>query len=65
MNKQYRASIKKNTSGTWLKSITINSYTHTLIKGERYIFKDKKRAEKILKILQEKYSDTFTLVIET
>ncbi|MEI3614681.1 hypothetical protein [Pseudogracilibacillus sp. SO30301A] len=65
MTKQYHASIKNNTTGTWLKSITINSYTHTLIKRDRRIFKDKKKAEKILEILQEKYPDTFTLVIET
>lgn len=65
MTKQYRASIINNTTGTWLKSMTIDSYTHTLIKRERRIFKDKKRAEKILEILQEKYPDTFTLVIET
>ncbi|MCC2248924.1 hypothetical protein JUJ52_02995 [Virgibacillus sp. AGTR] len=61
MTKQYIASIKNNTRGTWVKSIAINSYTETLFKKERHIFKDKKRAEKILKILQERYPDTFTL----
>lgn len=62
---QYLASIKNDTKGTWIKSITINSYTHTLIKEERLIFKDKKRAEKIFKVLQEKYPDTLILVTET
>ncbi len=65
MNKQYIASIKNNTTGTWLKSITTNSYTHTLIWRERFIFKDKKEAESTLKTLQSNYPDTFTLVIET
>ncbi len=65
MDKHYRASIKKITTSSWLKSITINSYTHTLIASERRIFKDKKKAEKIFNILQEKYPDTFTLVVET
>lgn len=64
MIKQYRVSIKNETKGTWIKSMDLNSYTHTLIKRERRIFKDKKRAETMLKILQSKYPDTFTIVIE-
>lgn len=65
MAKYYRASIINKTKGTWIKSITINSYTHTLIKSDRRIFKEKKKAERILEILQKKYPDTFTLVVES
>lgn len=65
MIKQYRASIKNDTEGTWIESMDLNSYTHTLRKRERRIFKNKKRAETMLKILQSKHPDTFTIIIET
>ncbi|KGA83687.1 hypothetical protein KQ41_06505 [Lysinibacillus fusiformis] len=79
MTEQYIASIKNTTTGSWLKSTTsfnktngswfkpkiTHNYIHTLIKEERFIFRDKKEAESTLETLQENYPDTFTLVIET
>lgn len=58
-------SIFNKATGTWLKSVTINSYTHTLIKEERYIFKDKKKAERIVKILRKKYPHLDSIIVPT
>nr|QIS31256.1 hypothetical protein [Lysinibacillus sphaericus] len=75
MTKQYIASIKNTTTGSWLKSTNshnnttssgiIHSYDHTLLKEERLIFKDKNVAESTLKTLQVNYPDIFILVNET
>ncbi|PAK32416.1 hypothetical protein [Bacillus safensis] len=61
MTKQYSVSIKNQTYGSWVKSIEINSITETALKSDRYMFKDKTRANKILKILKEKYKHTYIL----
>ncbi|RST63397.1 hypothetical protein EJB14_18825 [Bacillus pumilus] len=61
MTKQYSVSIKNLTYGSWVKSIEINSITETALKSDRHMFKDKTRANKILKILKEKYKHTYIL----
>ncbi|MCY7707979.1 hypothetical protein [Bacillus safensis] len=61
MTKQYSVSIKNQTYGSWVKSIEINSITETALKSDRHMFKDKTRANKILKILKEKYKHTYIL----
>ncbi|QII27023.1 hypothetical protein G3M80_21225 [Bacillus altitudinis] len=61
MTKQYSVSIKNLTYGSWVKSIEINSITETALKSDRHMFQDKTRANKILKILKEKYKHTYIL----
>lgn len=61
MTKQYSVSIKNQTYSSWVKSIEINSITETALKSDRHMFKDKTRANKILKILKEKYKHTYIL----
>ncbi|WP_246310717.1 hypothetical protein [Paenibacillus xylanilyticus] len=78
MTKQYIASIKNNTRGSWVSSVAphknttkfwlkpkiTHSYSDTLLKEERLIFRDEQKAESVLKTLNLIYPDTFTLVIE-